>query len=484
MNITSDVASQPNGPAALDIQDYLDATSDASKRTRWAVTVLVISCVLGLIAYVNGLPNNWGLQRLQAMARSDSARGRHLNDSALTFGLRDSAEISQKQFDARYQALLKTYIETSTIVRIPFFGVAFDVNYLGLFGGISFLSILLYLRFCISREVDNLRISFLEAERLHSLEPFYTLLSMRQVITVPHSRTRRVSPALSLAPKLLCVIPLLLYIAIMFNDFRTEEKGNSINADHTNTLLAQEVVFVALILMVTLSVLIRWWRIDHIWLAYWVRVQQVSAPRSYQAHLTTDDMPGIAGRVIIDHLRFTFVPETAFPVRMVRCAQSPDSALCDNYSSHASSDELKDLEKMWCDIFGETNRSTHVRARFRHAKFRLINRSEHLHYRVANAVQELLASRPIDGGYDRLIQRIRNLNDQREKHADSSGLHNAPLIGSIWSVRCSDITIDKVYPKGHVAFSFEGRSYRMHFQGRRFGIRRAMRENGFAEWVV
>lgn len=70
------------------------------------------------------------------------------------------------------------------LVRIPFFGIGFDVNDLGLLGGITFSVLLILFRFTLWREYNNLRLTF-HLAKPEDLRYCYMCLAMQQVLTVP-----------------------------------------------------------------------------------------------------------------------------------------------------------------------------------------------------------------------------------------------------------------------------------------------------------
>jgi hypothetical protein len=47
-----------------DIRDYLDASSDASRRTRTMTIILVVASVLVLAGWLNSLQSHWMLKRM------------------------------------------------------------------------------------------------------------------------------------------------------------------------------------------------------------------------------------------------------------------------------------------------------------------------------------------------------------------------------------------------------------------------------------
>ena len=128
------------------------------------------------------------------------------------------------------------------------------------------------LRFCISREVDNLKIYFAEARNLKRLTQFYTLLAMRQVFTIPSSRDIRRGWFLVWAPKVFCFGPLIGHTAVTIHDFATADIGSVLNRLHTLILFSCEGVLLALITTLTIMVIKRLRRVDALWDEYWTEV--------------------------------------------------------------------------------------------------------------------------------------------------------------------------------------------------------------------
>jgi hypothetical protein len=137
-----------------------------------------------------------------------------------------AAQYAQKLEEARTGNIL--------LIHIPFFGTVFDVNALGLWGGLTFAVLLLLFRFSLWREYNNLRLTFTETKSAH-LRFCYRSLAMQQVLTVP--------PALSprqpyLKPKgsvvqWLYFPPLIIQTLIFLNDLRTSDIGGMFNFNLT-----------------------------------------------------------------------------------------------------------------------------------------------------------------------------------------------------------------------------------------------------------
>jgi hypothetical protein len=153
------------------------------------------------------------------------------------------------------------------LIHIPFSGNVFDVNTLGLWGGITFMVMLLMFRFSLWREYNNLKLAFQEA-KTERLRYCYLSLAMQQVLTVP--------PALypyrpHLMPRgrviqLLYFPPVLIQSAIIINDIRTESIGEIFSSFLALISIGLSMLLLAPIVKLTLSCLKLSAAIDNEWM--------------------------------------------------------------------------------------------------------------------------------------------------------------------------------------------------------------------------
>lgn len=71
-NPLEDKSKDQNHKDNLTIQDYLNASGEASARTRNITLALVVACVLTFIALLNSLQNSWMLKRLERLRETDA----------------------------------------------------------------------------------------------------------------------------------------------------------------------------------------------------------------------------------------------------------------------------------------------------------------------------------------------------------------------------------------------------------------------------
>jgi len=260
----------------VELRDFIGASVWSARRTRTLMTVLVVACVLAFGGFLNSLPSSWMLQRIKAAG--DPA-------GAYVVGkLGVATTLDDPRYGAFYNALVKSYIENAMSIDVPFFGVAFDINDLGLLGGISFVTILVLMRFSLRTEIVSLRLAFKAAARdargdREQLERFYDLLASQQVFTLPHMHDT--SPGwmgrrpwlLRVGPKLTCLLPLAVYTLVAVNDFLSQGVANSISPIHTRLLLAYTAVIWVVIGALSAWCFRRLVEIDRLWDEYWSRLQ-------------------------------------------------------------------------------------------------------------------------------------------------------------------------------------------------------------------
>jgi hypothetical protein len=168
-------------------------------------------------------------------------------------------------------ALKKVRAEEINLVHVPFFGVSFDANDMGIFAGLSFTVILLWLWLSLGRELRNLRLAFKEAqvkgERQQRL--CYELLAMHQILTLPPiegQEFRRIKVAIASS---LHLIPVAVYLFEHLSDVQSRDIGMMVNPARAQFGLEAGAVFLGLISMLTVLCLSYYMRIDKEWRRAW-----------------------------------------------------------------------------------------------------------------------------------------------------------------------------------------------------------------------
>ena len=106
----------------------------------------------------------------------------------------------------------------------------------------------------------------------YKLQEFYKLLAMRQVFTVPSSPYISRSRFLTLTPKAINWFPVVILMAIIFNDLQTKFIGNELGKTHYLVNVSCESLATLLVGFLSYSVTVRLRRMDAIWAHYWSRL--------------------------------------------------------------------------------------------------------------------------------------------------------------------------------------------------------------------
>jgi hypothetical protein len=298
-----------NNKSTLDFEDYLEAAGDAAKRTRTVILVLVVASVLTFVGLLNSLSDTWMAKRVQTLSKAgialtkppdalDEDDNKALGYLQEKIGLapskyREGKETDEykeykKHYDELYIGMVRAYVENTFTIRVPFFGIAFDINYLGLLGGLGFVIILVLFRFTITRELDNLKLSFEEAQARTQLWQFYHLLAMRQVLTTPPMKQKKRSKFMQFIPKMICFLPLIVHAIVTANDFSTSRIiGEKISEALTKGILYEDSFFLVSIIILTIACYRRWKRIDVVWNEYWIKAKEEVESKTMEISKTT-----------------------------------------------------------------------------------------------------------------------------------------------------------------------------------------------------
>jgi len=130
----------------------------------------------------------------------------------------------------RLDSLIKSQIDREVYVTVPLLGVGFDINDLSLLAGVTFLFLLLWFRFSLWREEENVRILFQESPK-ELLPDVYTQLAMSQVLTVPPHGDKSNEGFWDALPSVLFWTPVAVQFLICVNDLVSLGKGLVINPE-------------------------------------------------------------------------------------------------------------------------------------------------------------------------------------------------------------------------------------------------------------
>lgn len=229
--------------ADLQLKEYLENSTECSKRIRTILTILVVVTVLIFSGFLNSWQKYaWNRERIrfrqdyikeltQRIAQLNAAKEQlnsadKINDDKslpllqmlpATHGSEEclkpikkdaSREEKEGVINSEIQCYegavelskdfldesIKAYVENAYLIRVPFFGVAFDINDLGAIGGLSLIVILLMLRLNLRNFIVSLRIGFKAARNARRYDDFYDILAGRQLFAFPPVEDAKQSP--------------------------------------------------------------------------------------------------------------------------------------------------------------------------------------------------------------------------------------------------------------------------------------------------
>jgi hypothetical protein len=226
------------------VAEYVNAAAAASNRARNVIIVLVVATVL-LAIEMRNTSFSWLDERIAVRAEaikllqenydyeaSDPDKEQPKVPSHLFLKdhrLRPNNTLGRELLARELDDYRKSAIEQVSLFHVPFFGAVFDHNDIGMFGGITFAVVLLWLRYSLAREVSNLNLLFdYEIEKsVFRIDPkrCYDLLAMQQVLTVPRLPNSPTRHRWRWIPKLLYGIPAVVYFGQLFFDFLLNHHG-------------------------------------------------------------------------------------------------------------------------------------------------------------------------------------------------------------------------------------------------------------------
>lgn len=254
------------------VKTYLDACARSSKRARDILVLLIITTVLLFGAFWNSRSESWTGSRILQDERSLALPEMQPPCVTLPNSAKPCATVAAAPLNSDEAANARAYlderpslkghpatvaaaleklegIQTDEIyyVRLPFFGIVFDVNDAGAIGGFALVTLFLWLRMALWREFHNIKDTFGEA-RAHGCMRFcYQALAMQQLLSIPPSlRPEHGRDAWTWVIRLYAVLPLVVQSLYFAFDARTFDAGWTLN--HFDALFEIAWSFVFLVL--------------------------------------------------------------------------------------------------------------------------------------------------------------------------------------------------------------------------------------------
>lgn len=242
----------------------------ASDRVRYVLIAITVASILIFTGHHNAHQESWFNSRLD-LARS--ALSKRIWEQQPHQLKTPKEKAAWKWADARQlrteddvrkhiEFLEESRIDQFVVLQMPVFGVKFDVNDLGLLGGISFSILLLMLTFAMARQSENLYLSLWKVREIWRLENFsdnpssaanlvYHSLAMSQHFSNPPTLARWKVGRLRNLTNILLVFPLAVQGWGLWRDWSTQELGLIVNRQGTIVSLGFQIVTLALTIFLT-----------------------------------------------------------------------------------------------------------------------------------------------------------------------------------------------------------------------------------------
>ncbi len=307
-------------PEECQVEHYVEALKNASARVRHVMVTLTIASILIFVGYSNSRRDSWFAARIELARASADAWGPDTTDLNTVFdglrveirekeAVRDGDGDGDKQTSGKtYSMLLDTDLttapqiddlgdkglkgrvaqwiqnrnitsrssiediirimeeartENAVVMRMPILGLAFDVNDLGLFSGISFVVLMIMLIFSLSRYHESLFLSLWKVRQICKDERrpcdrgseanlVYHSLAMAQVFSKPPSLARPTGGGGRSLSRIILIVPLLIQGLIFWHDSNTMDIGQMFNDQSTATSIGAQLFCIAVVLILTL----------------------------------------------------------------------------------------------------------------------------------------------------------------------------------------------------------------------------------------
>ena len=251
------------------IKDICVASNETAGHTRSVLYLLVLASVLALCAVINSHYFNWTKSRLKHYSEQVAEYDSIVNETKLSVPdqVKYKDSLAQAKWDWESQKRLQ--ITDFQTVKLPLLGNSFDIDDLITITGITFIILMVILRFTLSRERNNLNLAMkaitlrypgeankADFENIFKLPEYagysegvvlslinrtrrlhhYNHLSMNEIFNLPPLEInigKAKTTALKRLIKQIAWFPFCGYMLIFLNDVSTVFNGFAVNVGHT-----------------------------------------------------------------------------------------------------------------------------------------------------------------------------------------------------------------------------------------------------------
>ncbi|HQU86697.1 MAG TPA: hypothetical protein PKY59_26430 [Pyrinomonadaceae bacterium] len=173
--------------------------------------------------------------------------------------------------------LVRVKTQNMFLIKIPFFGISFEVNDLGFLGGLTFVILLIWFRLSLWTEANNLEFIHLTVSDAN-IRFCYHYLAMQQILTIPPAFTKKIHfpssrESINLEdakpwkpiPKLLYLLPAIVQSTVFIYDVISYKYGVATSHGMTYFSLSITLLWLVIILIYTFLSFRLAQKLDRIW---------------------------------------------------------------------------------------------------------------------------------------------------------------------------------------------------------------------------
>jgi len=309
----------------FELEQYIHALTTSSNRIRYLIFAVAIAAAVVFVSFRHGNKDGWTVSRANLMRDALNADIWNPNTGALVKGDQIkacAAEVEKeprllfpwglekrdkriKEISAKYEfpqndcwkldyvvfmvnlndkKSVASWLEkfeqaqvNGVIVKnVPFLGIPFDVNDLGIFSGLIFTILMVALWFSMVRHQENLYLSMWKVHELTKQSDgqhpdgranlLYHSLAMAQLFTTPPTLARWETGLTDRLPRLFFLIPLCMQGFFVWNDLNTFDRGSMVNGHAAVAGWWIEVTSLVVVALAGISCILHAWANDRLWI--------------------------------------------------------------------------------------------------------------------------------------------------------------------------------------------------------------------------
>lgn len=287
------IPGNPDSPGRVlsldcELGEYIQAFASSSRRVLWAIVALAVTSLLIFSGYRNSMKDSWINSRL---AQANTALEHQVwrltspsTDDEIEFARRWAKHRGFRDGDdvGRWKAELESHLLDHVLhVQVPFLGLGFDVNDLGILGGIALVILMVVLTACTVRQHENLYLGLWRVKDLAGSEEcgkgsranvLYHALAMTEVFNKPPTLARWKSWKLKMVYRLVLLFPLAVQLWIFRYDMQSIEIGLLLNKEQAVIGMSLQVAALLSLLALTCCCSSYWRASDHRWATTFLKI--------------------------------------------------------------------------------------------------------------------------------------------------------------------------------------------------------------------